>query len=159
VNAGLVGGGTATNVIPEESYIEGELRGATTELAEYMSQHADRILESAAEMHDCAGGRLDEGRGAERDERRRTRRDRRRGRRRRRRRHRNRRSRRSGRLRGRHLPDAVGPEARGLACYVGVGTDHPGGHHTSTFDVVEGDIAVGIDVLAGAIRKVAETRP
>jgi len=28
-------------------------RGATTELAEYMSQHADRILESAAEMHDC----------------------------------------------------------------------------------------------------------
>jgi len=53
VNAGLVGGGTATNVIPEESYIEGELRGATTELAEYMSQHADRILESAAEMHDC----------------------------------------------------------------------------------------------------------
>jgi hypothetical protein len=36
----------------------------------------------------------------------------------------------------------------GLACYVGVGTDHPGGHHTSTFDVMEGDIAVGIDVPA-----------
>jgi len=150
VNAGLVGGGTATNVIPEESYIEGELRGATTELAEYMSQHADRILESAAEMHDCEVAVSTKGEAAERDERRRTRRDRRRGRRRRRRRHRNRRSRRSGRLRGRHLPDAVGPEARGLACYVGVGTDHPGGHHTSTFDVVEGDIAVGIDVLAGA---------
>jgi len=142
VNAGLVGGGTATNVIPEESYIEGELRGATTELAEYMSQHADRILESAAEMHDEVAVST-KGESAERDERRRTRRDRRRGRRRRRRRHRNRRSRRSGRLRGRHLPDAVGPEARGLACYVGVGTDHPGGHHTSTFDVVGGDIAVG----------------
>jgi len=159
VNAGLVGGGTATNVIPEESYIEGELRGATTELAEYMSQHADRILESAAEMHDCEVAVSREGRRRARRATTHTRRDRRRGRRRRRRRHRNRRSRRSGRLRGRHLPDAVGPEARGLACYVGVGTDHPGGHHTSTFDVVEGDIAVGIDVLAGAIRKVAETRP
>jgi len=84
------------------------------------------------------GGRLDEGRGAERDERRRAlagivgevaggvagvteivdRAD-------------------LGGSEGRHLPDAVGPEARGLACYVGVGTDHPGGHHTSTFDVVE----------------------
>ena len=47
----------------------------------------------------------------------------------------------------------------GLACYVGVGTDHPGGHHTSTFDVVEDDIAVGIDVLSGAILRVADTRP
>ncbi|MFC6771944.1 amidohydrolase, partial [Halorubrum pallidum] len=47
----------------------------------------------------------------------------------------------------------------GLACYVGVGTDHPGGHHTGTFDVVEDDIAVGVDVLSGAIRRAAETRP
>jgi len=47
----------------------------------------------------------------------------------------------------------------GLACYVGVGTDHPGGHHTSTFDVVESDIALGIDVLADAIQTVAVERP
>jgi aminobenzoyl-glutamate utilization protein A len=159
VNAGLVGGGTATNVIPEESYIEGELRGATTELAEYMSQHADRILESAAEMHDCevavstkgeapsatsddalagivgevAGGVAGGTEIVDRADL-------------------------GGSEDATYLMQSV-QKRGGLACYVGVGTDHPGGHHTSTFDVVEGDIAVGIDVLAGAIRKVAETRP
>ena len=159
VNAGVVGGGTATNIVPEESYIEGELRGATTELAAYMSDHADRILESAAEMHDCevdvatkgeapsatsdpelsgivgevAGGVEGVTNVVE-----------------------------SADLGGSedatYLMQAV-QERGGFACYVGVGTDHPGGHHTSTFDVVEDDIAVGIDVLAGAIRRVAETRP
>ncbi|WP_200531797.1 amidohydrolase [Halorubrum sp. LN27] len=159
VNAGIVGGGTATNVIPEESLIEGELRGATTELAEYMSDHADRVLESAAGMHDCevAVSTKGEAPSATSDD----------------------------ALAGIVSEVASGVEGvteivdsadlggsedatylmqsvqkrGGLACYVGVGTDHPGGHHTSTFDVVEGDIAVGIDVLAGAIRRVAETRP
>ncbi|PAU84519.1 N-acyl-L-amino acid amidohydrolase [Halorubrum salipaludis] len=159
VNAGIVGGGTATNVIPEESLIEGELRGATTELAEYMSDHADRVLESAAGMHDCevAVSTKGEAPSATSDD----------------------------ALAGIVGEVASGVEGvteivdsadlggsedatylmqsvqkrGGLACYVGVGTDHPGGHHTSTFDVVEGDIAVGIDVLAGAIRRVAETRP
>ena len=159
VNAGLVGGGTATNVVPEESLIEGELRGATTELADYMSDHADRILESAADMHDCevevstkgeapsatsddalaevvgevAGetdGVTDIVDSADL----------------------------GGSEDATYLMQSV-QKRGGLACYVGVGTDHPGGHHTSTFDVVEGDIAVGIDVLAGAIRRVAETRP
>ena len=50
-------------------------------------------------------------------------------------------------------------ENGGLACYIGVGTDHPGGHHTSTFDVVESDIALGIDVLTDAIRTVAAEKP
>ena len=159
VNAGLVGGGTATNIIPEESYIEGELRGATTELAAYMSDHADRILESAAEMHDCEVdvATLGEAPSATSD------------------------PELSG-IVGDVAGDVAGvanivesadlggsedatflmqavQDNGGFACYVGVGTDHPGGHHTSTFDVVEGDIAVGIDVLAGAIRRVAETRP
>ena len=159
VNAGLVGGGTATNIIPEESHIEGELRGATTELADYMSAHADRILESAAEMHDCevdvstkgeapsatsdpelagivgevAGGVDGVTSVVE-----------------------------SADLGGSEdatfLMQAV-QDNGGFACYVGVGTDHPGGHHTSTFDVVEDDVAVGIGVLAGAIQRVAETRP
>ncbi|WP_418285196.1 amidohydrolase [Halorubrum sp. DTA46] len=159
VNAGLVGGGTATNIIPEESYVEGEVRGATTELADYMSDHADRILDSAAEMHDCEVdvSTLGEAPSATSDaalsaiigdvagdtdgvtnvvE--------------------------SAELGGSEdatfLMQAV-QDNGGLACYVGVGTDHPGGHHTSTFDVVESDLAVGIDVLAGAIRQVAETRP
>jgi aminobenzoyl-glutamate utilization protein A len=159
VNAGLVGGGTATNIIPEESYIEGEVRGATTELADYMSDHADRILASAAEMHDCevdvstlgeapsatsdaaladvigdvAGGVDGVTNIVESDDL-------------------------GGSEDATFLMQAV-QDNGGLACYVGVGTDHPGGHHTRTFDVVEDDVAVGIDVLAGAIRQVAETRP
>ncbi|MFW5916775.1 MAG: amidohydrolase [Halorubrum sp.] len=159
VNAGLVGGGTATNIVPEESYIEGEVRGATTELADYMSEHADRVLESAAEMHDCEVdvSTLGEAPSATSDD----------------------------ALAGVIGEVAAGVDGvteivesadlggsedatflmqavqdnGGLACYVGVGTDHPGGHHTRTFDVVEDDVAVGIDVLAGAIQRVAETRP
>ena len=159
VNAGLVGGGTATNVVPEESYIEGELRGATTELADYMSDHADRILESAAGMHDCEVEVSTKGEApsATSDDA-------------------------LAGIVGDVAGDVTGvtdivdradlggsedatylmrsvQKRGGLACYVGVGTDHPGGHHTSTFDVVEGDIAIGIDVLAGAIRKVAAVRP
>ncbi|WP_123620716.1 amidohydrolase [Halorubrum sp. CSM-61] len=159
VNAGIVGGGTATNVIPEESLIEGELRGATTELASSMSEHADRILESAAEMHDCAVEVSTKGEApsATSDDA-------------------------LAGIVGEVAGDVAGvtqivdsadlggsedatylmqsvQKRGGLACYVGVGTDHPGGHHTSTFDTVEGDIAIGIGVLSGAIRKVAQTRP
>ena len=159
VNAGLVGGGTATNIIPEASHIESELRGQTTELAEYMSDHADRILNSAAEMHDCAVevSTLGEAPSASSDDAL------------------------AGLVResagdvagvtsivdsddlggsedATYLMNRV-QERGGLACYLGVGTDHPGGHHTTDFDVVEDDIAIGIDVIAGAIRRVAETRP
>ena len=159
VNAGLVGGGTATNIIPEASHIESELRGQTTELAEYMSDHADRILNSAAEMHDCdvevstlgeapsassddaLAGLVRESAGdvagvtsiADSDDL-------------------------GGSEDATYLMNRV-QKRGGLACYLGVGTDHPGGHHTTDFDVVEDDIAIGIDVIAGAIRRVAETRP
>ncbi|WP_170864782.1 hypothetical protein [Halogranum amylolyticum] len=37
------------------------------------------------------------------------------------------------------------------------GPDHPGGHHTSTFDVDEDSL--GIDVLSGVILRVAEEQP
>ena len=50
-------------------------------------------------------------------------------------------------------------ENGGTACYVGVGTDHPGGHHTATFDVDEASIGHGIDVLAGAIERIGRERP
>jgi aminobenzoyl-glutamate utilization protein A len=159
VNAGLVGGGTATNIIPDESYIEGEVRGETTALAEYMLDHADRILDSAATMHDCTvevtttgaapsaesdaaladivgtvASNVDGVEGiVDRAEL-------------------------GGSEDATFLMNRV-QEAGGLACYVGVGTDHPGGHHTSTFDVVESDIALGIDVLADAIRTVAADAP
>jgi aminobenzoyl-glutamate utilization protein A len=159
VNAGLVGGGTATNIIPEESHIEGEVRGETTPLADYMFDHAERVVHSAAEMHDVSvdvstGGSAP---SAESDAGLST-------------------------IVGDVAGDVAGvttvvenadlggsedatymmrrvQERGGLACYVGVGTDHPGGHHTPTFDVVEEDIAIGIDVLSGAIRQVASTRP
>jgi len=46
-------------------------------------------------------------------------------------------------------------ERGGSACYVGVGTDHPGGHHTATFDVDEASIGHGVDVLAGTIERLS----
>ena len=159
VNAGIVGGGTATNIVPEASFIEGEVRGATDELAAYMDDAARRVLRSAAEMHDCTVSvdLLGEAPSATSDdaladvirdvsagvdgvtnvvE--------------------------SADLGGSedatYLMQAV-QDRGGLACYVGIGTDHPGGHHTPTFDVVEDDITTGIEVLAAAIRRVAETPP
>jgi aminobenzoyl-glutamate utilization protein A len=159
VNAGLVGGGTATNIIPEESFIEGEVRGESTELMEYMREKAERTLRSAAEMHGCevdvttegmapSGRSDDEIRNAVADV--------------------------AGTTEGvtSILPsDALGgsedatylmqrvQDNGGKAAYVGVGTDHPGGHHTSTFDVDEESLGIGIDVLSGAILRVAEERP
>lgn len=50
-------------------------------------------------------------------------------------------------------------ENGGLAAYVCVGTDHPGGHHTATFDVDEESIAIGVDSLTDSIREIAERRP
>jgi len=47
----------------------------------------------------------------------------------------------------------------GLAGYVCVGTDHPGGHHTPAFDVDEDSLDVGVDTLTDAIRGVAADRP
>ncbi|WP_338739540.1 amidohydrolase [Haloplanus salilacus] len=149
VNAGRVGGGTASNIVPEEAFIEGEVRGETTELMEYMDDHAERVVRSAAEMHDCEVAIEREGRapGGESDD--------------------------AlaavvGRV-ARSTPsvtstldtDTLGgsedatylmervQDRGGLATYVCVGTDHPGGHHTPTFDVDEETIRLAVDVLAG----------
>ena len=159
VNAGLVGGGTATNIIPEESFIEGEVRGETTELMEYMREKAERTLRSAAEMHGCEVDVTTEGMAPS--------------------------ARSDDEIRNvvadvaettegvtSVLPtDSLGgsedatylmqrvQDNGGKAAYVGVGTDHPGGHHTSTFDVDEDSLGIGIDVLSGAILRLAEERP
>jgi aminobenzoyl-glutamate utilization protein A len=50
-------------------------------------------------------------------------------------------------------------ERGGLATYVGVGTDHPGGHHTATFDVDEASLGIGVDLLMAAICEAARRRP
>jgi len=153
VNAGEVGGGTASNIVPEDAFIEGEVRGETTELMEYMDDHAERVVRSAAEMHDCEvevaragrapGGESDadlaavvadaaaevEGVDSLLD---------------------------SAKLGGsedatylmRHVQ-----QRGGLAAYVGVGTDHPGGHHTPTFDVDERSIRIAVDVFTETIER------
>ena len=47
-------------------------------------------------------------------------------------------------------------EQGGDAGYVCIGTDHPGGHHTATFDVDEASLAIGVDVLARTMLAVGE---
>mgnify|MGYP000636903803 CR=1 FL=1 len=152
VNAGRVEGGTATNIVPESATVEGELRGETTELMEYMREHADRTLESAARMHDCEVDveSMGEAPGAESDDavvdvvervaggvegvdsvlRR---------------------AELGGSEDATYLMRRV-QERDGTAAYVGIGTDHPGGHHTATFDVDEASLDIGVAVLAGAVR-------
>jgi aminobenzoyl-glutamate utilization protein A len=159
VNAGMVGGGSATNIIPEEAFIEGEVRGVTTDLMEYMRERAERVLEHAAGMHGCSveistvgGAPSAESDGAlvdvvhgvttgmdmvetptERDAL-------------------------GGSEDATYLMREV-QENGGHAAYVCIGTDHPGGHHTATFDVDEESIAIGVDCLADAIHEIAEQRP
>jgi len=159
VNAGTVEGGTATNIVPERAVLEGEVRGETTELKDYMAERAERVVNGAAEMHGCTVEHATNGEApsaesddalvdvvgdvatetdgvdsvVERDEL-------------------------GGSEDATYLMRAV-QQKGGKAAYVGVGTDHPGGHHTATFDVDEDTIPIGIDVLAGAIREIAHDEP
>ncbi len=156
VNAGIVGGGTATNIVPDESFLEGEVRGETTALADYTYERAERVLASAAEMHGCDVAVETRGKAPsaesddelvavvaeaardvsgvteiiERDEL-------------------------GGSEDATYLMGHV-QDNGGYATYVGVGTDHPGGHHTSTFDVDETSIEIAVDVLAGAVLTLTE---
>jgi aminobenzoyl-glutamate utilization protein A len=159
VNAGDVGGGTAANIVPEQAYIEGEVRGETTDLMEYMRERADRVLDHAAAMHDCevevetagqapsaendpelvdvvetVAGRTD---GVEsvlrHDEL-------------------------GGSEDATYLMRRV-QEYGGKAAFVCVGTDHPGGHHTATFDVDEDSLPVGVAVLADTITHLGREAP
>jgi aminobenzoyl-glutamate utilization protein A len=158
VNAGRAGGGTATNIIPEEAFVEGEVRGETTELMHYMKEKADRVLHSAADMHECEVELSTEGQApsAESDQ--------------------------AlvdafAAVAGDHggvnsvvERDALGgsedatylmqrvQDNGGLACYVCVGTDHPDGHHTPTFDVDEASLSIGVESLTDAILAVAADR-
>ena len=156
VNAGHVGGGSATNIIPEGAFIEGEVRGETTELMEYMRERSREVIESAAEMHDCSVEVEFDGEApsatsdqsvvdrvkavAER----------------------------SGRVSSVLERDELGgsedatylmhrvQEQGGEAAYVCIGTDHPGGHHTPTFDVDEESLAIGVEVLTESVLDIAK---
>jgi aminobenzoyl-glutamate utilization protein A len=159
VNAGVIEGGTASNIVAEEAHLEAEVRGETTELMEYMTDHAERIVRAAGEMHGCdvdcesvasapsatSDTELADVVGAV-----------------------------AADVEGVDsvLPaDALGgsedatflmrhvQERGGKAAYVAVGTDHPTGHHTPRFDVDEDSIRIGIETLAGSIERIAAQRP
>lgn len=159
INVGTIEGGTATNVVADEAELKGEVRGETTELMEYTREVADRVLRSAATMHDCevevvhgqatpsassdptvanvvadvAGGV--DGVDTVLD---------------------------SAPLGGSEdasfLMRRV-QEGGGLAAYVGIGTDHPGGHHSPTFDIDEDSLAIGVETLASTIKHIATEEP
>jgi aminobenzoyl-glutamate utilization protein A len=159
VNAGVVEGGTASNIIPERARLVAEVRGETTELKDYMAEHARRVIGGAAEMHGCeseitVGGEAPSAVSdqplvnlvhasaqaepavdsvLERDDL-------------------------GGSEDATFLMDAVQSQG-GLATYVGIGTDHPGGHHTATFDVDEASLPIGVDVLTDAIERIAREQP
>ena len=153
VNAGVVSGGTATNIIPEHAIIQGEVRGETTELMEYTESKATQVLESAATMHDCEVEITTAGRApsatsddvladivatvaTDIDD-----------------------------INSIIRSDDLGgsedatflmrrvQQRGGVAAYIGVGTDHPGGHHTDTFDIDEASIGHGVEILTNAIMK------
>jgi aminobenzoyl-glutamate utilization protein A len=159
VNAGVISGGTASNIVAAESEMEVEVRGETTELMEYMVDHAERVVGAAAEMHACdveceslarapsavSDPELADVVGAV-----------------------------ASSVSG---VDSVLPsddlggsedatflmqhvqDRGGKAAYVGIGTSHPTGHHTPRFDVDEASIGIGVETLAGTIRRIAAERP
>ncbi len=159
VNAGRVGGGTAPNIVPDEAFIEGEVRGETTELMAYTYDRATTVLDAAADMHDCrvetetlaeapnaasddelralvaaaAGANPDVESVVDRDDL-------------------------GGSEDATYLMQRV-QERGGLATYVGVGTDHPGGHHAATFDVDEATLDIAVDTLTGAVERAFAERP
>jgi aminobenzoyl-glutamate utilization protein A len=53
VNVGKIEAGVSRNVIPPSAHLVAETRGATSELSQYMFEHAVRVLEAAAEMYGC----------------------------------------------------------------------------------------------------------
>jgi len=53
INVGRLIAGSGRNVIADEAFMEMEVRGDTTEINEYVSNYALRVLENCAAMHDC----------------------------------------------------------------------------------------------------------
>ncbi|WP_114576022.1 amidohydrolase [Saliphagus sp. LR7] len=159
INVGVVDAGSAANIVAEEAEIVAEARGETTHLMEYMEEKAENVLETAAAMHDCevsltlgakapsaesdaeiaalvadsAGSVEGVDSVLDHDDL-------------------------GGSEDATFLMQAV-QQRGGKACYVGVGTDHPGGHHTATFDVDEASLRQGVETLAGAIERIGRERP
>ena len=156
INVGRIEGGTAANVVAEEVRIACEARGETTELMEYVLAEARNRVESAAALHDCSAEVTISGSAPRADS--------------------------DPEVAGAvydaarahsdvtsavefadfgasedatHLMRAV-QERGGTAAYCIVGTDHPGGHHTATFDVDEATLPLAVDVLSDAVRSLGD---
>jgi len=54
VNVGTLHAGSGRNVIADEAKMELEIRGATTEINNYMTEYAMKILENTADMYGCS---------------------------------------------------------------------------------------------------------
>ncbi|NKE36540.1 M20 family metallo-hydrolase [Natronococcus sp. JC468] len=151
VNLGNLRSENASNVIADRASVDVEVRGETTELMEYMRDTSVRILDSAAEMHDCTVETSLEGHAPREDSDEgvvdlvaRIAADR---------------SEVSSIVRRdalgasedfTHLLQAVKSNG-GTGAFVGIGTDHPGGHHTPTFDVDEDSLPIGVAVLSNTV--------
>jgi aminobenzoyl-glutamate utilization protein A len=155
VNVAPVGGGTATNVIPASAFMEFEVRSDEDDGLEHMEDRAERIVESSANRYDCEvdvewktrlpSGTCDEAvvdvvesvaRRTDTVDAIET----------------------AGEPSGSEDATVLMQYVRnngGKAAYVGIGCDHPGGHHTPLFDVDEEVIPIGVTVLERTIGELA----
>ena len=157
INAGKVAGGTASNIVPEDALIEGEVRGETTGLMEYMREEAYRVIEGAGEVHNCRVT-IDQGPDAPsaRSDQQVVRRVASAGEANDRVENVRRRDELGGSEDATYLLNRVQKQG-GIAGYVGIGTDHPGGHHTATFDIDEDSLLIGVEVLSDSLIRLLET--
>ena len=151
VNVGIVEAGSATNVIAERAVLKADIRGETSDILEFVRDRTDRVFSGAAQMHDCAVDVETIGQAPSSDS--------------------------DEELvtlfadvfeahpsvtsTREHEPFGTGEDAAwfmnavrergGNATHVVVGSDLAGGHHTSTFDIDERSLSIGVDTLLAAI--------
>ncbi|ELY56848.1 amidohydrolase [Natronococcus amylolyticus DSM 10524] len=159
VNVGYAEAGSASNVIAEKARMEAEARGETTELMEYVESRFERVVRSAAKLHDCeaevdvvsrspradsdpelAAVVADVARGVDGIDRVIEQAD-------------------FGASEDATFLMERVQEDGGLATYLIVGTDHPDSHHTPHFDVDERSLEHGAAVLVETIRALEDRGP
>lgn len=154
VNVGNVRSDNATNVIADHATAQIEVRGESTELMEYMRESVYRYLDSAAEMHECTVDTAIIGESIRQDC--------------------------DEELID--IVNSIGDdidtvssvvrrddlgasedvtylmksvqENGGQATFIGIGASNPTGHHTSTFDIDEESLPIGISVLSKTALKI-----
>lgn len=153
VNIGKIRSDNAANVIADRATAKAEVRGESTELMEYMRDSVRRHLDFAAEMHECTvdisvigeairqdsdeelvalvsevANDLDETPSVLRRDNLGASED------------------------VTYLMESV-EESGGQGTFIGIGADHPSGHHTSTFDIDEDSLPIGVSVLSKTVLK------